>query len=273
MDFIKGIIMAVAALILAWGIYAISLAQEGMGEFDYYTGPLQFEENADKGAYDELFDVYVDSPYLKRKVEMLQYDVDKDDYLITYYSDTPLSDVTDRDGDTYRNPSFPEGCPKSETFYGELAIGDDGVLLGNFFIEKLSYEQYLYFKDEGKIYPVSGMSEGGEIEGLRPDDDYSYVSGTPGESRVGDIRVTWETIDPADFKSEYSVAGVLNGNVLEGTDKVEYFYDYKISKDEIRSSVDGMNRNVGIGMVVVGVLGILIPAFMVYKEKKNQQMA
>ncbi len=267
----KGISMFIGALLLAWGIYAVSLSQSDLGELDYYSGALHFEENADQGAYDEDFDVYVESPYLRRKVEMLQFDVDKYDDLTVVWSEDPIF-IAEAEDETRYNPDFPE-YPKSESFYGTLSIGDEGVLLGETYIDKLSYKGYLYFENEGKVYDVGGIEDMDMVAGLIPADDYAFVSGDPANPEVGDIRVTWETIDPVDFQPEYSAAGVLKNGVLEPTEFDEFFYDYKISEEEIRASFEDTNKYVGIGMIVIGLLGILVPIFMIIKDKRNQKPA
>ncbi len=263
--------MFIGALILAWGIYAVSLSQTDLGDLDFYSGELQFEADADQGAYDEDFDVYVESPYLKRKVEMLQHDVDKHDDLTIVWSEDPIF-IAETEEETYYNPDFPE-YPKSETFYGDITIGDEGVLLSETYIDKLSYKQYTFFENEGKIYDVSGIEDMDMVAGLIPADDYTFVSGDPENPEVGDIRVTWETIDPADFQPEYSAAGILKDGILMPAEFDEFFYDYKMTEEELRESFEDLNKYVGIGMIVVGLLGILIPIFMIYKEKKNQKTA
>ncbi len=267
----KGISMVVGVLILAWGIYAVSLSQTDLGDLDLYTGKLHFEAGADQGAYDEDFDVYVESPYLRRKVEMLQFDVDKYDDITVVWSEDPIF-IAEAEDETRYNPDFPE-FPKSEPFYGTLSIGDDGVLLGDTFIDKLSYKQYTFFDNEGKTYPLAGFADGDIIAGLVPADDYSYVSGDPENPEVGDIRVTWEVIDPADFQPEYTAAGVLKDGVLEPSEFDEFFYDKKMSEEEVRALFENTNKYVGIGMIVIGLLGILVPVFMIYKEKKAERPA
>ncbi len=264
----KGISILVGILLIAWGIYAIIIARSGIEEFNLYTGKLNYESGVDEGAYDETFDVYVDSPILVRKVEMLQ-NVYRDGkgLIIDYSEDHEI--ISDDEDDYYENPPFPT-FPKGEVLCGKLSIADEDVYLSKEYMEKLTYTDYVDFENDGVLYPVSGFEGGDIIAGLIPADDFSYVSGDPNDKEIGDIRVTWYTIDPTDFSEEYTVAGILNENVIEKTSRGIFFYDRKVSEEEIRESFEKGNIAVGIGLIIVGLICVLIPLFMIYKGKKRK---
>ncbi len=261
----KTILIIVGVALMLFGAHAYQLSKDGLGDVSYYCGELKYEAELDHGAYDEEFDVYIESPLLIRKVEMYQFVGNSEDPRLDY-SDQPET-VT---GDTgaYKNPSFPE-FPKSENFYGLLSVAGQKVYLSGDYLDKLSYKSYVDFEEEGVVYPVSGIADYGEIFGLHPANDYALVSVDAEEPKIGDIRVSWYTIDPADLDGDYTVIGVMNGNVLEKTKNGVFFYDRKISEEEIRSSYETGNRYVGIALMVVGFLCVILPIILGKKNKKK----
>ncbi len=284
----KGIFIVIGILLIVWGIYAISLGNKGLGSLDVYTGKL----NILSGAEDPDFDIYVSSPVLIRKVEMYQFVKDAYGYGSLYpnaqtitilenneaiklaFSSDHTSYVTGKKegSDTtvgYDNPPMPDE-PKGKIFYGEVTIGDEGILLSDEFLEKLSYRSYSHFESETEIYPVSGLAEGKEVFGLTPDDDFTYLSSDGDKYDLGDIRVTWYTIDPSELKDEYTVAGKLSGDILMSKDDRVFFYDYKKTAEEISQKFETSNKRVGIMLIIVGLLFIAIPIVKIYfGNKKN----
>ncbi len=264
----KIIAIIVGILLVAFGIYTYDLGKSGLGDINYYCGELKFEAGTDTGAYDDTFNVYIDSPFLMRKVEMVQFVGNADKGVRLEYSDAPES-VTNDTG-FYNNPPFPE-FPKSKNFYGLLSIAGQKIYLSEPYLDKLSYKSYVNFKREGKLYPVSGLAKGKTISGLYPLDDHTYIPKGAEEAQLGDIRVTWYTIDPADLTGDYTAAGMLVGTVLEEPENGVFFYDYKVSEKELRASFEDDNIIVGIVMTIIGLLCIGIPILLARMDKKEMQ--
>ena len=103
--------MVISIVVVIFGIYTVSLGSQGPGDVEAVSGELTMI----KGACDEDFDIYVDSPILIRKVEMYQYveDKDKEDVVTTDFSDKhePMQKT---DEGTLTNPKFSTVRCKSE---------------------------------------------------------------------------------------------------------------------------------------------------------------
>ena len=128
------IALVISIVVVIFDIYTVSLGSQGPGDVEAVSGELTMI----KGACDEDFDIYVDSPVLIRKVEMYQYveDKDKEDVVTTDFSDKhePMQKT---DEGTLTNPDFPDDV-KSEIFYGKVQIGDSGLYLSDEILEKFS---------------------------------------------------------------------------------------------------------------------------------------
>ncbi len=287
MTFKKGISIVLGILFVIWGIYTFGKGVKGVGDIEAYTGKLHILS----GAEDTDFDIYVDSPVLVRDVQMYQYvsdsrgygaiypnapivGEDDDSYIKTAFSSSYQPGMTGKEILTglkvdFKNPPFPKEI-KSKVFCGEVSIGDEGILLNNEVIEKLSYKSYDRFNSETQLYPVGGLAGGEDVLGLSPYDDFTYLSGDGEDLKIGDIKVTWYTINPAELKDEYTVAGIVSGNVLENSKRGGVlFYDYKRSVKEIKKEFNSSNTIIGIIIALVGLVCIAIPVALIYSGRKK----
>ncbi len=283
----KGIVIIFGILFIIWGIYTFSRGSAGIGEIDVYSGAL----NIIDGAEDEYFDIFVDSPVLIREVQMYQYVKDNKGHGSLYPNATVVAstdeedvyvkkafvaeekpDIKGNDITTglevlYENPSFPEEI-REQTFCGTVSIGDEGILLSDEMIEKLGYEDYVDFKDKPQLYSAP-IPSNDDISNLNVDNAPVYFSGDIEKPQIGDIMVSWYTIEPIELKEEYTAGGVLSENVLQPHEEGIFFYDYRKTKDEISEQFETGNKGVGIGILIVGLVMIAIPVAMMYFEKKK----
>ena len=255
----KRILGLIAGILLILGGIALILRDPAdLSSLSLYTGPLTVES----GAEDPDFDISVDSPVLIRKVEMYQYiAVGKDQYTRDF-SERYERNLGAEKNDIYKNPQFPKGL-ESELFFGKVRIGD--VLLGKEYLKKFSYPSF--FSEQPEIYPVNVEEGGSKRFGLELLDPYTYA--TPGgrEWSIGDLKVSWYAVDDSGFAGSYTVVGTVRDGVLsEGDGSSLYFYDREISKEELSRKNEEGDRQVGIGMILVG---LLLSAFFIYRIKTS----
>lgn len=214
---IIGIVIGI--LLCVWGGYAFSQGVNGPGELDVITGKLELIAPA----YDPDFDVEVDSPFLKRNVEMFQYYRDARGYLDMDFFSTPQSVSYEKDKQNANNPPFPDDVKKA-IFYGDVVIGEDRIHLAKDFLEKFSYGSYVQFKKDTPLYQVVGLDGGDEVMGLHPEFDEYYTNSYSELWHVGDIRVDWQVMNPVDFAPIYTAAGQLDGDTLRVKDGGSVFF-------------------------------------------------
>ena len=158
-----------------------------------------------------------------------------------------------------KNPQFPKGL-ESELFFGK-------VLLGREYLEKFSYPSYINFSKQPEIYPVNVEESGSKRFGLELLDPYTCA--TPGgrEWSIGDLKLSWYAVDDSGFARSYTAVGIVRDGVLsEGDDSSLYFYDREISKEEMSRENEEGDQQVGIGMILVG---LLLSAFFIYRIKTS----
>lgn len=261
------IALALAALVIFWGISTLNKGEKGLSDVEVHSGKITIEE----GAWDELFDIYIEgSPVLIRTVEMYQYkenevtgeyDLEFSDKHITAMREDEY--IIDYDGSriTYYNPPFPTE-PKSEVFYGRVAIGNDGLYLSDKLLEKFAADGYMNFEKRVEKIPVGGLADEGlsgrdSVFGLEVMDDYTY--GTPGGEywRPGDIRVTWHAVDPDSLAELYTAAGKVENGVI-GDSGVVYLYDSEKTLEEIDGQYSQSNKTSGRVILIIGIIAALV---------------
>lgn len=271
----RWIALALSVLVVIWGISALGKGSKGLSGVEAHTGQLNIEE----GAWDEDFDIHVDSPVLVRTVEMYQYveneatgeyELEFSDEHITAMSEYEYVTLYDGTKISYYNPPFPSE-PKTEIFCGKVSIGDTGLYLSDELIKKLSMESYGYFEKQTEKIPVGGLVDEGlsgrdSVFGLEVMDDCTY--GTPGGEywRAGDIRVTWHAVDPDSLAEIYTAAGEVENGVI-GDGGVVYLYDSEKSLEEIDAAFSKSNTTSGTWILIIGIIAVLFslkPLWMPY---------
>ncbi|MDO5015512.1 MAG: hypothetical protein Q4E09_00635 [Eubacteriales bacterium] len=238
----------VSVLLIMLGVHSLSLSKQGVGELDIYSGPLKLISNA----YDPDFDIEVESPFLKREVEMYQFYENKQGFIKTDFFPEKVI------GDNFINPDFPSDI-KNAIFYGDVTIGNENIHLDEGFLEKFSFSSYVDFSKENIIYQVTGLPDIGEVKGLHLVDTSYYTDGTAKKWEVGDILVTWEAMDPSDFASTYTAAGQLEGDKLVAKDSAsEFFYDQELTAEEIAKKYENSSFYAAIFFIGLGVVILLI---------------
>ncbi len=269
--YIAGAIIGV--LLIVWGVVTFGKSESGPGRLEIFTGSLELVE----GAEDPLFDIYVDSPILIRKVEMYQNYTDSAGYVQQDFFDSKktvlerdLNDSYAKDASSlYKNPPFP-GDMKSEVFYGKVRIGDEDIFLSDKYLHKFSLGSYIDFEKDNRHQAVSGLEDGPRVKDLVPLDDYSYATVGGRYWEVGDLLVTWYGYDPADFAEVYTAAGDLEGNIIGPKgDSYSFFYDKILTLDEIDEQFRSRMYKTGIGLGLVGGLVLILSAFFFLKARKK----
>ncbi len=260
----KYILVVIGILLLAWGAYTFSRGVQGPGELDVITGKLELVGSA----YDPDFEIEMDSPFLKRNVEMFQYYEDgNQDVAYGFFPDHQTVPKRDRLFE-YKNPPFPDTV-KADMFYGDVVIGKDKVHLDKKFLKTLSYKSYVNFDKENKLYLVDGLDGWIEVAGFHPELDEYYTNSDTDEWEVGDIKIYWQVGDPEDFAPVYTAAGRLEGDsLLVPEDVPVFFYDREVSAEEIIGNYKTSNKTIGVVMLVIG-LGLL--AFSVWRFIKAKK--
>lgn len=259
------IALVISIVVVIFDIYTVSLGSQGPGDVEAVSGELTMI----KGACDEDFDIYVDSPVLIRKVEMYQYveDKDKEDVVTTDFSDKhePMQKT---DEGTLTNPDFPDDV-KSEIFYGKVQIGDSGLYLSDEILEKFSYKGYINLENQPEKLPVGGLADGGSYLGLEPLDDYTYCTTCGEYYEVGDLRVTWYAVDSAALTGIYTAVGGVKDGVIGDDEHLTDLYDKEIGLEEFADSFKSGNQTFGIALIVIGLILILICVLPLFKKKKK----
>lgn len=260
------VLLIVSALLIIFGIYTMNLSDEGPGDIEVYTGKLTMLE----GAEDSDFGIKVDSPILIRKVEMYQYykfnEKLRKDFFDKHQPKIKM-EIFKKER-IFKNPAFPSE-PKAEVFCGKVKIGDSDLLLSDEILEKFSLEKYVNFETQPEKLEVSGLKNGKKVFDLVPIDDNTYSNSVDGDWDVGDLRVTWYSIDLDDLADVYTAAGVVKDGVIGEKDHAVYIYDREISKDEIVSNSSVDNKTAGIGLIAVGLIGAVICLIPLFKKNKN----
>lgn len=151
------------------------------------------------------------------------------------------------------------------------------MLLGKEYLKNFSYSSYVNFSEQPEIYPVNVEEGGSKRFGLELLDPYTYA--TPGGGEwgigdfkvkkwdIGDLKVSWYAVDDSGFARSYTAVGTVRDGVLsEGDGSSLYFYDREISKEELSRKNEEGDRQVGIGMILVG---LLLSAFFIYRIKTD----
>lgn len=267
----------IGVLLIVWGFVTFGKSETGPGELALFTGSLELVE----GAEDPLFDIYVDSPVLIRKVEMYQNYTDSAGYVQQDFFDSKktvlekdLNDSYAKDASSfYKNPSFPSDM-KSEVFYGKVRIGDEDIYLSEEYLHKFSMGSYIDFEKENRHQAISGLEDGPRVKDLVPYDDYSYATVGGRYWEVGDLLVTWYGYDPADFAEVYTAAGDLEGDIIgPKEDSYSFFYDKILTLEEIDQQFRSRMYKTGIGLGVVGGLVLILSAFFFIKARKKWSAA
>lgn len=257
------VLLIVSALLIIFGIYTMNLSDEGPDDIEVYTGKLTLLE----GAEDQEFGIKVDSPILIRKVEMYQY-YKFNEKLRKRFSDKHEPQVKMeifKKERIFKNPAFPSE-PKAEVFCGKVKIGDSNLLLSDEILEKFSLKKYVNFETQPEKLEVSGLKNGKKVFDLVPIDDNTYSNSVDGDWDVGDLRVTWYSIDLDDLADVYTAAGIVKDGVIGEKDYAVYIYDREISKDEIVSNSSSNNKTAGIGLIAVGLIGVVICLIPLFKK-------
>ena len=259
------IALVLSILVVILGIYTVNLGNKGPGDIEVVSGELKTVE----GAYDEAFDIGVESAILIRKVEMYQYVVDKDK---TNVVTTDFSDKHEPSQDTdegyLTNPDFPDNI-KSEVFYGKVQIGEDGLYLSDRILEKFSFDDYVNIKNQPEKIPVGGLEDGPNCLGLEPLDDYTYCTIGGDYFEVGDLRVTWYGIDPAELEGIYTAVGGVKDGVIGDNEHIVDIYDKEISQDEVVEGYKGGNKTMGIVLIVIGLILVAVCILPLFKKKNG----
>ena len=263
------VFLVLSVFLFIFGIYTFNLGKKGPGDMEVYTGKLTLLE----GAVDSDFGIKVDSPILIRKVEMYQYvEKEKAPNAVRkgfYDKHKPEIKITKKNTEhIYKNPEFPSE-PKAQIFYGKVKIGDGDLLLSDEMLEKFSFDSYINFEKQPKKLEVSGLKNGKKALDLVPIDDYTYSNSVDGVWDVGDLRVTWYTIDPKDLADVYTAAGTVKDGVIGDGEGLVYIYDREISKEEIVSEFSNGNKKLGIGLIVVGLIGAVICLIPLFRKNRD----
>lgn len=238
---------ALAILLLLFGIYTVTLSQDGPGDIVSRTGPLIIEQDP----VDPEFKVTAHSPILVRRVEMYQY-YDTGSSIAEQFFDKP--ELIQSKNTTYANPGFPSE-PKNTVFYGKVRIGKDGPYLNGPLLLPFSFENYVNFAEPLPQVAVGGAGSAGEVYGLKPLDEFTYSNSPDGHWEIGDVRVTWYAVDPERLAPVYSAFGGLQGDTLGDDDHVAEIFEGKKELDEFLQDFETGNFWVGIGLIVVGGIG------------------
>jgi len=155
-------------------------------------------------AYDETFEVGVDSPILKRNVDMYQWVEYTESYGndIEYYYEREWSD-----SNPIRYSDNPSSKPyESRMFYSEVMLGE--YRLAPELVEKMRFM--------GKWADVAGLGRGAADKyGLILSDDVLYYYQNPAGQYVdvGDARIYYEALDISGL-SDITVAARQEGDML-----------------------------------------------------------
>lgn len=257
--------LIVALLLIVWGVYTLHLSSRGPGDLEAYSGPLRVME----GAEDPDFGIRVKSPVLIRQVEMYQYvrngNLVTGDFAETHQPDQKVKELGVETNLT--NPFFPSE-PKSTVFCGRVEIGDSGMRLSDGLIKTLGFGSYVNFEKQPGKRQVSGLSEGEEVFGLVPIDNETYA--TPGGDtwEIGDLRVTWYTVDMEDLAEVYTAVGAVQNGEIGDEDHVAFLFDRVVDKEDVVRNFSEGNRWTGIALIGVGAAVAVICLLPVLRKKK-----
>ncbi len=254
---IMALLGAIAVVLL--GMYMALLGARGPGDIQVHSGPLVIQ----KGATDPDFGITVNSPILIRNVQMYQY-IEDGDGIRKSFSSYHEPDV-ETELLTFSNPEFPAE-PREALFFGEVAIGEDELLLSNELVGKFALDAYIYFRDQPpkSLVEVRGHDE---VFGLEPVSRHYYASSAGKPWRIGDVRVRWFAVNPANFAPLYTVAGTVQDGIIGDYDQVANLYDREIDLATVTEEFGTGNFWTGIILIVVGVVGAFFVLLPTIKEK------
>lgn len=245
------IFLVIGVLLIAFGIYTLVLSLKGPGDIDVATGGLTVLEKPQ----DDRFGVTADGPILIRKVEMYQY-IKEGDKAVKAFSDKKERDFETKH-DAYTNPKFPVN-PKSDIFYGKVTIGDSGLLLAEDVLKPFTFLQYNHFEKQPTRTVVSGLADGTPALGLFPVDDSTYGPKHAPEWVIGDVRVTWYTVEPEALAAEYTAVGHIADGIIGDAEHIAELREGRLSRAEVAADFSTGNLWTGIGLIAAGlVFGVL----------------
>lgn len=253
----------IGVMLLIWGFFALAVSRKLIEDLDICTGAIKVVEPA----VDPLFDVKADSPFLERVVSMYQYYENEQAEIATDFFSSKKMIPQKKGQPSYENPDFPEDI-QSEIFYGDLTIGEDNIHLGEEYLLKFSMDHYPDFEDEITIRQLKNIPENTKRKDFHLVEGGYYTNGEPDAWKVGDIKIYWLAMDPADFAESYTAAGQVQENKLEPMDTAyEFLYDRALSASEIQEKFSAENRTSVVILIALG-LAIIVLAILPRKHRE-----
>ena len=285
------IIMAVVALVVVvYGITIMFSRKELPKDFVIVTGKLKVISQAK----DNALNLTGMGPVICRKAEMYQHIEQKSNSVKNYftYDEPGFSNRPEEDFEAYvsndeawkniyngngeskkfKNPKFPEeflndkyGGFWSEQagIYGTVEIGDDGIRLDDSLLELFKKNESWdglteIHLDNCMIPAYETPQDAGKEYGLKLVGDGVYASRSDGNWEIGDMRITYEVIDPKVMEGEFTAVGKLSeDNVLYREDDKGALFDEKLTKEEVMDKMKSNRIAVGFSIVCKGIVGFI----------------
>lgn len=271
--------------LILWGIFQSSLAArtsvlgealpvdrgmlsaENDGGYILTTAPLSIT----KQPRDPLTGVTADGVVLIRTVEMYQYVIENDEVYMQF-SDKQEKDIRGRNGETYKNPVFPEDI-RNAVFLADVKAGE--LSLSSDYVATFA-EDYENFENEHDFYRPDDYPEFQNDHGLVPVKDGYYDNGTPDERKIGDIRISYEYL-PADSFDEITFFGMqLIGKLMTDGNKTGLMIDKAVDKSFIETDLSAEYSSAASGLYLFGGLllgvSVLLTAISIRKNGKKEEI-
>ncbi len=285
---IVGLVVGIPIMLAS--ILPFSASIKGVGEgASLVSGTLSVEEEA----ADEAMGISDMGIMLVRKTEMYQY-VKKsrrvkegDSHRTIYYADAEFSEKQEQkefrayqnrydtgygSKTTFQNPDFPEELA-SQTFYGTVTIGKEAVRLDQKILDHFMKDTYAMpgvQLVEPENLPAKPDTAAAKKYGLALiQDNFGkniYAPRANGDWKVGDIRITYQTVDPKALHGEYTALGELSGDGTSiGGGKTEAaLYPGVISMDEASSAYSAAKRKSGFLFLLGGLAAGLLAGWITW---------
>ena len=281
----------VAIAVVLYGITVMFSSKDLPKDFVIVTGRLKVISQAKDGA----LNLTGMGPVIFRKAEMYQHIEQKSTSPKNYFtydnpgfSNGPEGDFTayvsneeawkDRyfgEGESkdFKNPKFPEEFlndsyggfwRKQAGIYGTVEIGDDGIRLDDSMLDLFRKKEF--WEDQKEIHLDKCMvpaydtpEDAGKKYGLKLVGDGVYASRSDGKWEIGDMRISYEVMDPKVLEGEFTAVGKLSeDNVLYREDGKGFLFDKKLTKEEVLDKVESNRLARGFSIVCKGIFGFLI---------------
>lgn len=285
------IAVVAAIVVVLYGITVMFSSEELPKDFVIVTGRLKVISQAK----DDALNLTGMGPVICRKAEMYQHIEQKSKSAKNYftYDEPGFSNRPEADFEAYvsngeawkriysgngerkkfKNPKFPEeflndryGGFWSEQagIYGTVEIGDDGIRLDDSLLDLFKKNESWdglteIHLDKCMIPAYETPEDAGEGYGLKLVGDGVYASRSDGDWEIGDMRITYEVIDPKILEGEFTAAGKLSeDNVLYREDDKGALFDKKLTKEEVMAQLKSNRMAVGFSIVCKAIFGFLI---------------